>query len=356
MEINNLSLLQLFAAGQTIHSGIGVWTDSLSGIFLLVLAGAVVCNVALARKADELIKIRSYTAVMFMGLMLAVQLIVGRAGIGQLGLDRATNELATVLGCTAVILGVILNSIARIQLGTWWSNNIVVYRGQKLVTRGLYGVVRHPLYATILLTSIGLAIQYQNWISFALFLLIYVPLVHLRTIKEEWMLKKSFPDYDGYSTLVPMLVPFVFKTFFSTQEVRVHSWAFRIYLMTIVMLLALALYFHCAWIVALTFLLMCVSALRPIEQVPAVRLYEFCFKKLGIIGQETVDVNANRFAQGFGAFLLLSSITLFYVYHHPVGGWILVAIVACSTALGSLGYCTGVHIYFFMRRLYQANV
>jgi protein-S-isoprenylcysteine O-methyltransferase Ste14 len=354
MYDNILQLISL-AGGRFIHGSLASWTDSISGIFLIIMAIAVLFEFANKSKKDELIKERNFVAISLMGIFLVAEFIIGRNGIGQFDLGIRATLVWTVIGCITVALGVILNIVARIQLGSLWSNNIVIYNDQKLFNKGLYGIVRHPLYATIFLVSIGLALQYQNYISLVLAIFIFLPMLYFRIFMEEKVLLKYLKGYDEYVKSVPVLCPFSFSPFFSVRETRINSWALRACRVTTVVLLLVALYFQISWLVILIFILMLSSTIFSISRSPIIIAYEYIFARIGVTKEEMVDVNAIRFAQGLGSLLLLCAIILLYTSHHPFVGWVLVSIVLISTAFGSLGYCLGAYIYLVTREMFHSH-
>ena len=82
-------------------------------------------------------------------------------------------------------------------------------RKQHLVTTGVYGFVRHPMYLGALLMFIGtpllLGSYYGLMLGFVMILLIAI-----RTIGEEKMLMKEFRDYEEYKKKVRYrFIPFV---------------------------------------------------------------------------------------------------------------------------------------------------
>lgn len=354
MQLNDVLQVISFARGPLIQNVFMFWADSISGIFLVILAAAVVFEIVLVEKKSEIIKQRSTIAALSMCFFFIIQVIIGRNGIGRIEMVESSAILFVVMGCIAVVFGVILNLIARVQLGRNWSNNIAIYRDQKLVKSGMYGLVRHPLYTTIFLSSIGLALEYQNYISFIFAVAVFLPLLYYRIIEEEKVLIKYIPGYIEYRKTVPMLLPFSVNSFLSNHETKVNYLALVFCRATTVVLLLLAIYFKFVWLVGLGCILMISSAILSIRYAPLVILYSSIFKSFGITKKETVDINAIRFAQGFGSFLLFCALLMFYFFNHVFGGWILVTIVATSTAFGSLGYCLGAYIYFYVRNIYHS--
>ncbi|PNX52567.1 MAG: hypothetical protein BV458_08955 [Thermoplasmata archaeon M9B2D] len=74
-----------------------------------------------------------------------------------------------------------------------------------IVTKGVYGVIRHPLYAGYMLMSISLALISQSWFS-AICTLIIVPLVMIIIHREEEANSIKFPgQYSKYQKEVPRL-------------------------------------------------------------------------------------------------------------------------------------------------------
>lgn len=344
------SILQLVPV-----DGLMLWADKISGIFLIILAVVVLFEFVKMSQKKELVKERSLIAIVTMGTFLTVQFFIGRIGIGRFDWGLSITDAFVIVGCTTVVLGVVLNLIARIQLGANWSNNIVIYREQVLVTKGLYGVVRHPLYTTIFLISIGLAIQYVNYFSLIIAVFLFLPMLYSRMAKEEKVLEKHLEGYTGYEKSVPMFFPFPLNKFFSVHDVQVNSWALRLCRATTVVFLLAALYFQSFWFVILVFILMASSTVFSISRSPLIVLYTRILTRFGVKKEEIIDVNAIRFAQGLGSVLLLCAMLLLYAFHHPFGGWVLVSIVAFSTAFGSLGYCLGAYIYFLVRKIYNSH-
>ena len=92
---------------------------------------------------------------------------------------------------------------------TWLSRTIEVQEGQKVVDTGLYGIVRHPMYAVTLLMFLAMPLVLGSPLSFAL-LLLYLPVIVLRIRNEEQVLEAGLPGYAEYKTRVKYrLIPFV---------------------------------------------------------------------------------------------------------------------------------------------------
>ena len=115
-------------------------------------------------------------------------------------------------------LPLLVMEIAGIVLGIWavvvmgWRNvNVspLVKRDARLVTRGPYAVIRHPMYSAVLLTMWPLIIDRYSLFRLAVGLILTVDLL-LKIRYEEGLLKKRFPEYEAYMKVTKRLIPFVF--------------------------------------------------------------------------------------------------------------------------------------------------
>ena len=89
------------------------------------------------------------------------------------------------------------------------SRTIEVQSGQKVIDTGLYGVVRHPMYAATLLLFLAMPFVLGSLISF-LIMLCYIPLIAKRMKNEEAVLLKGLPGYGDYMKKVRYrMIPFV---------------------------------------------------------------------------------------------------------------------------------------------------
>lgn len=75
--------------------------------------------------------------------------------------------------------------------------NIVVEEGQPLVTTGLYGVVRHPMYSAGVVMMVGIPLALGSYWALLVTAAALVLLV-IRTLDEEKMLRAELAGYRGY--------------------------------------------------------------------------------------------------------------------------------------------------------------
>ena len=115
--------------------------------------------------------------------------------------------LSTVqfVGVPFVALGLIARVVARLTLGKEFSSVVQTTDSHKLVTVGIYGVIRHPQYAAGLLWSLALILISQSWIVTALGVvaisLAYADIL----IADKHELEKFGDDYKRYMRSVPRI-------------------------------------------------------------------------------------------------------------------------------------------------------
>ncbi|MBQ2961012.1 MAG: isoprenylcysteine carboxylmethyltransferase family protein [Oscillospiraceae bacterium] len=138
------------------------------------------------------------------GVVLAALLIfVGAFMLA--GLDHRfgwTHVPAWLVAAASVILLVSYGLYAEVMReNAYLSRTVEVQAGQKLVDTGLYGIVRHPMYAVTILLFLSMPLVLGSWISFAL-LLVYPLVIVLRIKNEEQVLEKGLEGYKEYKNKV----------------------------------------------------------------------------------------------------------------------------------------------------------
>ncbi len=92
---------------------------------------------------------------------------------------------------------------------TYLSRTIEVQENQKVVDTGLYGIVRHPMYAVTILLFISMPLILGSIISFIIFL-VYPIIIAKRIKNEEKVLEENLDGYINYKKKVKYkLIPFI---------------------------------------------------------------------------------------------------------------------------------------------------
>ena len=114
-----------------------------------------------------------------------------------------------------VILGTVLFLFSYglyaevLRENTYLSRTVEVQDNQQVIDTGLYGVVRHPMYAATLILFLSMGLVLGSPISVGI-LLFYIPILVCRIKNEETVLEKGLAGYADYQTRVRFrLIPFV---------------------------------------------------------------------------------------------------------------------------------------------------
>ena len=82
-------------------------------------------------------------------------------------------------------------------------------RHQETIRTGVYAVVRHPMYTSVVLLAPGMALWLGSYAA-ALLSIVPIVLIALRIVFEEQFLRRELPGYDAYTHQVRYrLIPFV---------------------------------------------------------------------------------------------------------------------------------------------------
>lgn len=116
--------------------------------------------------------------------------------------------LVNVLGALLFLIAYALYAEV-LRENTWLSRTIEVQEGQTVVSTGLYGIVRHPMYAVTLLLFLSMPIVLGSVPAFLVFLC--YPLIIAKRIKnEEKVLSRDLPGYSEYLQKVRWrMIPYI---------------------------------------------------------------------------------------------------------------------------------------------------
>ena len=114
-----------------------------------------------------------------------------------------------VFVATAVFLAAYALYAEVMRENVWLSRTIEVQENQQVVSTGLYGIVRHPMYAATLLLFLSMPLVLASPWSFAIMLL-YIPIIALRIRNEEQVLERELKGYAEYKQRVRYkVIPFI---------------------------------------------------------------------------------------------------------------------------------------------------
>ncbi len=113
-------------------------------------------------------------------------------------------------GIVLMVFGIVFRQWSITVLGRFFSTMVGVQKGQKVVDKGPYRLVRHPAYTRGLLTLVGLGLALQSWGAVLLLALIFSLTFGYRIYVEERVLVSELGDeYVKYTKWTKRLIPYI---------------------------------------------------------------------------------------------------------------------------------------------------
>lgn len=144
--------------------------------------------------------------VLFSGLMFISGFIV--AGLNyRFGWMELSNVVVIISSILFIIAYILYAEVLREN--TYLARTIEVQENQKVVDTGLYGIIRHPMYAITILLFLTIPLVLGSLISFIIFIP-YLIIIAKRIKNEEEVLEKNLNGYIEYKKKVKYkLIPFI---------------------------------------------------------------------------------------------------------------------------------------------------
>ena len=143
---------------------------------------------------------------LFSGLMFLSSFII--AGLNYRYKWIEIPNIVVIISSILFIIAYILYAEV-LRENTYLSRTIEVQKNQKVIDTGLYGHVRHPMYAVTILLFLTMPLILGSIISFLIFL-IYPVIICKRIKNEEDVLERDLKGYTEYKKKVKYkIIPFV---------------------------------------------------------------------------------------------------------------------------------------------------
>lgn len=135
------------------------------------------------------------------------------AGFVVAGLDFRFGWSHVPTWVVSVACAVLLVSYALyaevMRENAYLSRTVEVQENQKVVDTGLYGIVRHPMYAVTVWLFLSIPVVLGSWWSLLCFVP-YIAVIAVRIVNEEKVLAKGLDGYAEYKKRVKYrILPFV---------------------------------------------------------------------------------------------------------------------------------------------------
>jgi protein-S-isoprenylcysteine O-methyltransferase Ste14 len=140
----------------------------------------------------------------------SIALGVGAAltGVGRIAM---LGNLLPWVGLCLIVAGLVVRWLSIARLWRYFTVDVAISPDHRLLTSGIYGIIRHPSYLGSIVSFLGLGVALSSWIAL---LLIAVPVTGSflgRIVIEEKALREAFgEEYLEYCERTKRLVPFLY--------------------------------------------------------------------------------------------------------------------------------------------------
>jgi protein-S-isoprenylcysteine O-methyltransferase Ste14 len=144
----------------------------------------------------------------YLSTLSLVAVILGVFKVGTLGY-LASYEPIRITGMIFFIVFSWIQVISVKTLGESYSQEVLILKNHKLITSGIFRIVRHPQYLSQILMDLGAGVALFSYIVLPV-AIIEIPFLIMRARFEEKLLAKYFKDeFSDYKKKSGFILPFI---------------------------------------------------------------------------------------------------------------------------------------------------
>lgn len=114
-------------------------------------------------------------------------------------------------GVVLIFIGGMLRVLARQELDRFFTFQVLIQEGHKLIASGPFKYIRHPTYLGNILIMLGLALALQTTFGIIAVIVFFIPAVIYRISAEEKLFYDEFgKEYLDYMEKTKKLFPFIY--------------------------------------------------------------------------------------------------------------------------------------------------
>jgi protein-S-isoprenylcysteine O-methyltransferase Ste14 len=177
------------------------WIWAVFGVYWIVAARR--------KKAEQTSELSLYRFVRILLLVITFALLFSPwARVGPLG-RRFLSQSPSIayIGFALALAGMGIAVWARIHLGQYWSDKVVLKVDHQLISSGPYARMRHPIYSGVLVGVAGTALVVGEWRGVVAFFLLLTNYA-VKAKREEKILAGAFAkDFADHKSRAGFLLP-----------------------------------------------------------------------------------------------------------------------------------------------------
>lgn len=166
-------------------------------------------NILKSNKEDRKGKDKSTLNILWLAIPFS---IVAAITISNLSTLPITGEKWILyVGEALILIGIIFRFVIIRSLGKYFTVDVTIRQDHKIKKEGFYKYLRHPSYAFSLLTSLGLGLYLNNWLSLLFaFIPPFLAFAYRIKIEEQALVEQFGEEYVEYRKTTKKLIPFIY--------------------------------------------------------------------------------------------------------------------------------------------------
>ena len=119
-------------------------------------------------------------------------------------------SVPNIVGLAMLVIGLTVAFVAVGTLGRFYASTLMIRQDHRLITHGVYRLVRHPIYLGVLVVIFGVP-AYASSLNGFLVMSVLIPIILNRIRIEERLLTEEFGNaYREYQETTKKLIPFIY--------------------------------------------------------------------------------------------------------------------------------------------------
>ncbi|RXM50795.1 MULTISPECIES: methyltransferase family protein [unclassified Chryseobacterium] len=166
-------------------------------------------NILKSGKEDKKGKDKSTLNILWLAIPFSIAAAVTISSLSTLPITKGIWIMYAGEAC--ILIGIIFRFIIIRSLGKYFTVDVTIKEDHKIKKEGFYKYLRHPSYAFSLLTSLGLGLYLNNWLSLILaFVPPFLAFAYRIKIEEQALVEQFGDEYIEYRKTTKKLIPFIY--------------------------------------------------------------------------------------------------------------------------------------------------
>lgn len=151
-----------------------------------------------------------FIAITLSPFLVTIQYLTGNFEYSTITLYQFGFPYLNYVGFLVIVLGLVVHASGMWALRSEWTVYINIKDESKLVQRGIFKMIRHPIYCGLILELLGFCIALSNWISFIVILCPnLVSILYRMKSEENALINKFGNEYLKYMATTKRFIPFI---------------------------------------------------------------------------------------------------------------------------------------------------